>query len=255
MERVAQETDLTLAADERPTARARDIDAEARPRFQRFPDGDRLRLALCLHRLARLVQDRLLRRPVRRLVDQDPVDGRGGLQAGGGVHDVARGHALAFGGPRAERDERLSRGDGDSHLQVALLDDPVADRERRANRPLGIVLVSGRRAEQRHHRVADELLDRPAAPLELGAQARVVRLEHGAHVLWVELLGTRGEADEVGEEDGHDLALLACGLDRLLQTGAAARAEARAVRVLVAAAGTGEHQCSRSTAYPRCRIA
>ena len=248
MERVAQDAELALAADERPTARPRDIDAEARPRFQRFPDRDRLRLALGLDRLAGLVQDRLLRRPVGRLVDEDPVDGRGGLQAGGGIHDVARGHALAFGGPRAERDERLSRGDGDSHLQVALFDQPVPDRERSSDGPLGIVLVRGRRAEQRHHRVADELLDRPAASLELGAQARVVRLEHGAHVLGVELLGPRGEADEVGEEDGHDLALLAGRLGRLPQTRAAARAEARAVRVLVAAAGTGEHQCSRSTA-------
>ena len=136
----------------------------------------------------------------------------------------------------------------DSHLQVALFDDPVPDRERGANGPLGIVLVRGRRAEERHHRVADELLDRPAAPLELGAQPRVVRLEHGAHVLGVELLGPRGEADEVGEEDGHDLALLPRRLGGLLQTGAAARAEARAVRVLVAAAGAGEHQWSRSTA-------
>ena len=150
-------------------------------------------------------------------------------------------------GPRAERDERLAGRDGDPHLEVALLADPVADRERGSDRALGVVLVRGRRAEQRHHGVADELLDRPAAALELGAQTRVVRLEDGAHVLWVELLGARGEADEVGEEDGHDLALLAGG-SAPAPARAAARAEARAVRVLVAAAGTGEHQCSRSTA-------
>ena len=87
----------------------------------------------------------------------------------------------------------------------------------------------------------------PPQPLELRAQPQVVRLEHGAHVLGVELLGPRREADEVGEEDGDDLALLPRGLDRLLQTRAAARAEARAVRVLVAAARTADHQWSRST--------
>ena len=126
-------------------------------------------------------------------------------------------HAFALGRPSAERDQGLAGRDADSHLEVALLTDPVADRERRANRPLGIVLVSGRRAEERHHRVADELLDRPAAPLELRAQPRVVRLEHGAHVLGVELLGPRREADEVGEEDGHDLALLPGRLGGVLQ--------------------------------------
>ena len=55
---------------------------------------------------------------------------------------------------------------------------PVADRERRPHRPLGVVLVRDRRAEERHHRVADELLDRSAETLELGAQMRVVRREH-----------------------------------------------------------------------------
>ena len=46
----------------------------------------------------------------------------------------------------------------------------VADRERRADGALGIVLVRDRRAEERHHRVADELLDRAAVALELRAE-------------------------------------------------------------------------------------
>ena len=41
------------------------------------------------------------------------------------------------------------------------------------------------------------------------AQPGVVGREQRAHVLGVELLGPRGEADEVGEEDGDDLPLLA----------------------------------------------
>ena len=59
----------------------------------------------------------------------------------------------------------------------------VAHRERRADRTLGVVLVRDRRAEDGHHRVADELLDRAAVPLELVAHARVVGLEAGADVL------------------------------------------------------------------------
>ena len=76
----------------------------------------------------------------------------------------------------------------------------VADRERRSDSPLGIVLVCRRRAEERHHRVADELLDRAAVPFELGADALVVRPENRLDVLRVERLRARREADEVAEE-------------------------------------------------------
>lgn len=55
----------------------------------------------------------------------------------------------------------------------------------------------------------DELLDNPAATLDLGAQARVVRVEDLAHVLRVEVLSAGGEPDEVGEEHRDDLALVA----------------------------------------------
>ena len=108
---------------------------------------------------------------------------------------------------RVDVDERLAGVHRDAHLELAVLDDPVADRERRAHRALGIVLVRDRRAEHRHHRVADELLHGAAALLELGAQPLVVRAQDRLDVLRVERLGARGEADEVGEEHRHDLAL------------------------------------------------
>ena len=49
---------------------------------------------------------------------------------------------------------------------------PVADRERGADGPLRVVLVREGRSEQRHHGVADELLDGAAEAFELGPQAR-----------------------------------------------------------------------------------
>ena len=67
-----------------------------------------------------------------------------------------------------------------------------------------------RRAEDGHHGVADELLDRPTEALELGAHAGVVGLEQPSHVLGIHFLGTGGEPDEVAEEARDDLALLAC---------------------------------------------
>jgi hypothetical protein len=127
---------------------------------------------------------------------------------------------------------------------VALLRHPVADRERRADRALGIVLVRGRSAEERDHGVADELLDGAAEALELAAQVRVVGSEEPAHVLGIELLGAGGEADEIGEEHRHDLALLAHRRGRSLQRRAARVAEPGGARILSRAAWADDHVLS-----------
>ena len=55
---------------------------------------------------------------------------------------------------------------------------------------------------------------------ELTAQVRVVGGEQAADVLGIELLGEGREADEVGEEDRHDLALLARCRSRRFECGA-----------------------------------
>ena len=141
---------------------------------------------------------------------------------------------------RTEQDERLAGRHRDPHLQVLLLARPVADRERSTNGTLGVVLARDRRAEERHHGVADELLDRAAETLELAAQALPVRSEHRADVLRIELLRARGEADEVGEEHRHDLALLAARLGGA-ERGAAGEAEPGAVRVVLPADGARQH--------------
>ena len=65
--------------------------------------------------------------------------------------------------------ERLAGGDPDPNLELALFGERVSDGERGADGALGIVLVCDRRAEHRHDRVADELLDGAAEALELGA--------------------------------------------------------------------------------------
>ena len=120
-------------------------------------------------------------------------------------------------------------------MALVQLLDGFARGERRTHGALGIVLVRNGSAEDGHDGVADELLHRAAEALDLRADARVIRREHRAYVLRIELLGAAGEADEVGEEDGDDLALLARGGPLGLERGTARHAEARAVRVLVAA--------------------
>ncbi len=111
-------------------------------------------------------------------------------------------------GLRVEPDERLAGRDPDPQLEL-FLERELADRERGADGALGVVLVRGRRAEQRHHRVADELLDGAAVALELRAHALVVRPEKRLDVLGIHRLGACREADEVAEDDRDDLALAA----------------------------------------------
>jgi hypothetical protein len=148
--------------------------------------------------------------------------------------------AIPLADARVKGDERLARRDANAHLEpLAPLGERVADSERGADGALGVVLMRRRRPEQRHHRVADELLDRAAVALELLAQPRVVGGKHRAHVLRVEPLSAAGEADQVDEEDGHDLALLS--RPALKQQRPAVTAEAEAVRARLPAGQTRRH--------------
>jgi hypothetical protein len=211
LERIDELIQLSAAADQRRAGRD-GFAADARARRHGLPDADRLGLPLCLDRLGVAIVDHVPGRPVGRLADEDPVHGRGRLQARCRVHDVPRRHPFTPGGPCAQRDQGLARVDGDPQLQLRLFfDDPVADRKRRTHCALRIVFVCDRGAEQRHHGIADELLHGASETFELHTEACVVRGEERAHVLRVELLGARGEADQVGEEHRDDLPLLAPG--------------------------------------------
>ena len=138
------------------------------------------------------------------------------LQARGHVDGVPAHHQLAACGRLASRDD-LARVDADPepHLGVVAIEhalgersESVADGQCRTNGALGVVLVRLRDPEHGEHRVAGELLGRAAVALDLGVdQVEELALEL-AHVLGVEPLAERGRAREVGEEDGHDSALL-----------------------------------------------
>src|SRR5439155_12775629 len=60
-----------------------------------------------------------------------------------------------------------------------------------------------------YNRISDELLHRPTEALEPLSKLRVIWSEHGAQVLGVSLLRASDEVDKIGEQDAHDLALLA----------------------------------------------
>ena len=255
-EGVREEPALSLTSDQRGSGRDVDVEAEARARCDNLPDGDREGLALCVDRRRLPVLDGRAGRTHRRLAGENAADGCRRLQPRSRVDDVARDHALALGRPRAERYQCLTgihRG-ADPQLEarrrVVQLLDRAADREGSANRPLRVVLVRDRRAEDGHDRVSDELLDRASVSLDLRAKPRVVRRERRADVLRVEPLRPAREADEVGEEDGDDLPFLARGRRVRDEGGTAHAAEAEAVGVLLTARRAGLH-----LAYANCEAA
>ena len=207
-EGIAEKLHLGGTADERSAAALSRIGADPRARADGLPGEDRLCLALGAYRLECQVLDRARGREVRCLADEDAVDGRGLLEARCDVHEV-RDEPLAF--PRADLgfEERLTRRHADPDGELCALrslgeiGDSVPDLERRPHGSLGVVFVGDRCAEDGHHGVADELLDRPAEVLDVPAKPGVERLEEPAHVLGVEPVCERREADEIGEEHGH----------------------------------------------------
>ena len=183
--------ELAVPADHRDAG-----DADARPRrdrrLQREPGRDRLRLPL-------------RRRPAGRGGTRSPLRVAAYVSSptSDGAHRCARTGAGRRCSPRRRRPSarpgsgRASSSTIASPVLTAMRTcnpsslRPVADGERRAHGSLGIVAVGGRRAEEPHHRVADELLDPAAEALDLRPDALVVGREERPHVLGVELLGPR----------------------------------------------------------------
>jgi hypothetical protein len=102
--------------------------------------------------------------------------------------------------------------------------------QRRLESARRVVLVRDRRAEDGHHGVTDEFLDKTVEARDRPGEALEQRILKRAHILGVEPLGDGGEAREVGEHDRHlatiGLAMVAAGLRRRCrQRTAAARAE------------------------------
>ena len=145
-----------------------------------------------------LVGDRLLSRPLRRLAHQDAPGLGGRLDARGGIDEVARNHALALGAERHRCLTRQHTGPGcERRVELGNRGHEV---ECGPDRALGVVLSRCRRSPDRHHRVADELLDRPAVALDQRAGRLEVAREKLAHLLRVTRLGESREADQIREE-------------------------------------------------------
>ena len=219
VEQLLDHPELTVATDEGGFERVRAHRAErAGDHAERAMEVDRLRFALQLVLAVVLVDDRGLG-GVHRRVTHEHLPGLGDrLDPRGGVDQVAHHHPLALG---PEGDRGLAGEHAGSRSQVRSVDlnahlgDSLGEVERGAHGTFGVVLGRDRRAPHGHHRVADELLDRAAVPADQRPGGLEVVGEKLSDLLGVARLRQRREADEVGEQDGHETAfgrrLLALG--------------------------------------------
>ena len=77
------------------------------------------------------------------------------------------------------------------------------DLERRRDGAGGVVVVPDRDVEERHHGIADVLVDEGAVLHQRVGRAAQEGVDHFVGPLRAELVGQLGEADEIGEEHGQ----------------------------------------------------
>ena len=243
-------TELIGATNERrldeSLARARSENAD------RPPGAHRLCLALELTLVNRLEDDRCRCSLDRGLVGQDVARAGRRLQPRRSVHHVARHHSLVG---RADADRRFAGDDTGPRVEVVAEGaDRVDHLEARPNSTLRVILVRDRCPPHRHHRIADELLDRPAVARDRLAGGLEIPALQGTHLLGVAPVGEAREPDQIGEEDADEATFgrwARCGLRRGWRRGlgqglGAGRAEARVRPIRLTARGAG--RCERGGA-------
>ena len=217
---------LGLPADERPAQPADSARAHQRQRTHEpaalEPSG--LPFRLDRHRLPEL--EGAARREHGALAGED-LAGRGGLlEPRTDVHGVAADERAAF---ARTADDHLSRVHPDPQRQPVAeqLAEPTLHRKRCMQRALGVVLLRRRRPERGHDRVSHELLDSPTDALDLCRHRFVEAVEQRACPLGILRIRELRRPDQVGEEHGHELALLG-GRQQQRRTGAPQAGQKRA---------------------------
>jgi hypothetical protein len=113
------------------------------------------------------------------------------------VADPAHDH-----GPGVQTDAHL-QSEATLLLQLARqLRDGILDAESGVHGALGAILVRDRRAEQRHDAVAAVLVDGALEAMHLGRDGLKAAIDDPVHFFGIHPLRERGEAGDVGEQDG-----------------------------------------------------
>ena len=123
-------------------------------------------------------------------IDRIPGDERAALPRST-HHDIAGVHTDAERQPPAEQ-----------------LFHPPLHPQGRMQRPLRVVLMRHGRPEGRHHRISDELLDRPTGPLHLRPHRIVETVKQQPNPLRILTVRKLGRPDEIREKNCRELALL-----------------------------------------------
>ena len=234
----AEELELCLSSDEGVPQPADTTWAHERECADETSAHDAARLSLGLDGAQLVELEGASHRGGRPLADQDLAGRRGLLEPCADVDHVAGNERAALARPTGDDLAGVDTDPERKFVPEQLLQ-PSLHRERRVQRPLGVILLGRWCPESGHHRVADELLDR-AAGRSISVCHRVVEeVEPGARALGI--LGARelGRAHEVGEEHCRDLALLARRLN--LDRRGAARAVTRVAGERGAALDTRRH--------------
>ena len=211
----------------------------------------------------------------RGLAHEDRARGGALLQArrqmravadGGVVHSQVVADGADHDEPGVEPHAHADRDPGAGVEHQRALDRP-GDAERGQGGAARVILVRQRGAEERHEAIAEELVDGALVAVDLGQRRLEEAVEEVVHGVGPQPFGQRGGPDQVAEEHGDRLALaLQCrargedalgevarrvgiggvrrrhGGPRGLDRAAAGRTEARALRELDAARGTGDRQ-------------
>ena len=163
------------------------------------PAGDAPELPLA----RRLGHDRADREPVGGRPHEDLVRRRRLLEPGGHVQRLTRRERRVAG-----LGDDLPGLDPDTDTKLPLRPDRVEDRRRGAHRALGVVLVRHRGAEDRHHVVADVLVDAAAVAVDLLTEPLEAAVDQVLDRLGVHRLRDRRVARQVCEDHRHLAPLL-----------------------------------------------
>ena len=101
-------------------------------------------------------------------------------------------------------DKRFARGDADSYAQAVYrrgCQTLAHDFAGGCHRPLRMIVAADRGAKKSHHLIADELVQSTVVTKDRVRRRLVEAIEPGSHLRRRELLGKRGEAANIDEQD------------------------------------------------------
>ena len=217
-----EKIEFLLAPDERrqrprsaaPTSAARANDAIER---------HRRRHALKLVLASVLCDEQSGRLPLDRGCDEDRARLGGALDPRGDIGRIAEHFARCVDHrlPGIEPDAGGELGRALAGVSGVDLDKRALDREGRAHRALGVVLLRVRIAEQRHQPVAELFQHMAAEPGHRRRGFVKIRVDEGAPVLGVKFRGEARRTDKIAEHHGDRTAF--CGCSSMEQDLSAAR--------------------------------